>query len=597
LDFSSNPRNDLSQHYLCFVDAGETNGCFGRDRHRDQIARIGSQIIIGDRFRFRAAPRLLSGPHELERPDKAEPDAVKFGLRGLIVPPELAQCCGRQPKTSRIGLVDGHAGSRSIGAVSTAAKSFFAQAFDALKVGDRRAAAILLERQLREGNTARKNLLSVFQLAANIGEIDTAIEALRRAVVPGSLDSLLAYWAALAINGRTPEAIADIQKQPASVRNQPAVLHFRGTAANQFGRLEEAQQLFRQALNAAPGAMRTWFALAMVKTFKPGDPDLAAMERLERGSAPPGPRASLCFGLGKAYEDCGDVDRAFTFYSRGASLQRGPGTFDSGEFGRIADQIIREYTPDNLAKLAPSTLEGQRSLFVTGLPRSGTTLVAQIIRGHSAVSNGDEVNLFGSALVPTLGIGVNDALAYQERSSHSDPWGEIGRDYSHFIDMRFQQPGLVVDKSLGQSLTIGLMLHALPSARIAWLRRSPDDVALSCFRTYFPVGLPWTLSLADIADHMRIEDRLFEHWRSVFTDRILVVPYEELVQAPAAWAEKLQQHFGLPIEEGIESRSKAGRAIGSASVNQAREPISTARIGQSAAFERHLKPFRDRYYA
>lgn len=494
----------------------------------------------------------------------------------------------------RATTVDAPPGSRSNDQVTP--KPFFLQALDALKRGDRRLAATLLQRQLREGNTSLKNLPSVFQLAANIGEIETAIEALRLAVVPGSLDSLLAYWAGLAMNGRTPEAIADIQKQPAAVRNQPAVLHFRGTAANLVGRLEEAQELFRQALRADPGALRTWFALAMVKTFKPGDPDLAAMERLERGNAPPGPRASLCFGLGKAYEDCGDVDRAFFFYSRGASLQRGAGSFDNSASGQTADQIIREYTPDNLAKLTPSAFEGQRSLFVTGLPRSGTTLVEQIIRGHSGVSSGDEINLFGSALVSMTGISVNDAFAYQQRSDYADPWGEIGRDYAHFIDMRFRQPGLVVDKSLGQSLTIGLMLHALPGARIAWLRRSPDDVALSCFRTYFPVGLPWTLSLTDIADHMRIEDQLFAHWSSVFSDRILVVPYEELVQAPAAWADKLQHHFGLPIEEGIESRSKEGRAIGSASVNQAREPISTARIGQSAAFERHLKPFRDRYY-
>jgi hypothetical protein len=154
----------------------------------------------------------------------------------------------------------------------------------------------------------------------------------------------------------------------------------------------------------------------------------------------------------------------------------------------------------------------------------------------------------------------------------------------------------VVDKSLGQSLIIGTMLHALPDARIAWLRRSPEDVALSCFSTYFSRGLPWTWSLADIADTMRVEDLLFAHWRDLFPERILVVPYEELVHAPSEWARRLQQHFGLPVEPGIEARSKTDRAIGSASVSQARQPISTARVGRSAAYERHLQPFRDRYY-
>lgn len=440
-------------------------------------------------------------------------------------------------------------------------------------------------------------MTSVSELAAHIGEIDTAIEAMRRAVVPGSIHTLVAYWAALATYGRSAQAVAEIEKQPAAMRNNAAVLHFRGTAANQFGRLSEAEQLFRQALTVAPGAMQTWFALAMVKTFKPGDPDLTAMERLERAAqGPPALRASLYYALGKAYEDCGDVDRAFASYERGASLQRQPGRFDGNAFGRIAEQVMREYTTENLAVLTPSTFEGGRSLFVTGLPRSGTTLVEQILRGHSAVSGGDEVNLFGPALLQTQGIGLDRAFAYQERSSHVDPWGEIGRDYAHFIDMRFHQPGLVVDKSLGQSLIIGLMLHALPSARIAWLRRSPDDVALSCFRTYFSTGLAWTWSLTDIADYMRTEDRLFEHWRELFRDRVLVVPYEELVRDPGPWSEKLQQHFRLPIEKSIEAVSKEDRPIGSASVNQVREPISTSRIGHAAAYERHLKPFRHRYY-
>ena len=475
-------------------------------------------------------------------------------------------------------------------------KPFFLQALDALKLGDRRGAASLLERQLRGGNTAAKNLPSVSQLAAHIGEIDLAIEASRRAVVPGSLETLLDYWATLASYGRSQQAVAEAERLP-GVKDHPSALHFRGTAATQFGRFDEAQELFRNALAKQPAIAATWLSLAMIKTFSSGDPDVASMEKLERQSTgQPDARAILCYALGKAWDDCGDPTRAFDYYSRGAALCRLRSGFDPAQFGAAADEVIRSFTPENLARLKRSGFDRQRSLFVTGLPRSGTTVTEQILRGHSGVRDGDELNLFNAALIPTMGIGAANALAYQERSDYLDPWGEIGRDYGHFIDMRFRSPGLVVDKSLGQSLTTGLMLHALPQARVAWLRRSPEDVALSCFRTYFSTGLPWTWSLTDIADHMRAEDRLFEHWRTLFADRILVVPYEDLVRSPAAWAEKLQQHFGLPIEEAIESRSKADRAISSASVSQARKPISASRIGQAAAFEPFLKPFRDRYY-
>ena len=477
-------------------------------------------------------------------------------------------------------------------------KPFFFQALDALKLGDRRRAATLLRRQLLSGNTAEKNLPSVSQLAAHIGEIDLALEASRRWRF-GSIESLLGCWALLGTYGRAADALTEIERQPISIQEHPSTLHVRGTIAIQFGRFDEAQALFRRALAKTPAALQTWFSLAMIKTFTPGDPDLAAMERLEQSSAGAAAdaRSALCYGIGKAFEDLGDVDRAFAAYSRGAAIRRANEPFDSQSYRRAAEQVIREFTPTALEKLVPSRFEGRRSLFVAGLPRSGTTLTEQMLIGHSAVADGAELNLFQTALIPLLGNSHFAAVNYQQRSDRTDPWGEIARDYAHLVDVRFRSPELVVDKSLGQSLQIGLMLHSMPDARIAWLRRNPDDVALSCFRIYFSTGLTWTRSLLDIADYMKAEDLLYEHWRSVYPDRILTVPYEELVRAPARWSEKLQRHFDLPIESGLETKPRSGRSVLTASVGQVSEPISTARIGQSAAFERQLKPFRDRYYA
>lgn len=476
-------------------------------------------------------------------------------------------------------------------------KPYFTQALDALKSGDRRGAAALLERQLRDGNTSARNLPSVSQLAAQIGEFELAIEASRRALVPGSIEALVAYWATLGTYGRTHEALADIERQSNAVLEHPSVLHFRGTAVTQLGRFDEAQELFRRALAQAPDMAPSWLSLAMLKKFASGDPDIAAMERLERQPARSAEtHAMLTYALGKAYDDCGEPDRAFDYFAKGAVLRRGSAQFDTARFSAAAQSVIREFNAENLKQLLPSGFAGQSALFVTGLPRSGTTLVEQILLGHSAVAEGEEVNLFWPAMIPTRGVGLENARAYERRSGSADPWGDIARDYAHLIGQRFRTAELVVDKSLGQSLFIGLMLHAMPDARIAWLRRSPEDIALSCFSTYFSTGLPWTWSLTDIAEYMRAEDALFAHWRELFPDRILVVPYEELVQSPAEWAERLQRHFGLPVEAGIESASKADRAIGSASVSQAREAVSTARIGRSAAYERHLKPFRDHYY-
>jgi tetratricopeptide (TPR) repeat protein len=482
--------------------------------------------------------------------------------------------------------------------MSEQSKSFFVQALDALKRGDRRSAAALIERQIRHGNTSAKNLDSVAQLAEHIGEVGLAIEATRLAVVPGAIDSLLAYWARLATHGRAAEAQKLVERQPAAIRDHPVVLHFQGNVATQFGRVEEAEDLFRRALARAPEAMSTWFSLAMIKTFKADDPDIAALERLSRQAGTSNEaKASVHYALGKAAEDCGDPGRAFAEYSKGAALRRPQRPFDAERFRAAVTTIIAQFSSEEMAQLKPSGMAGRRALFVTGLPRSGTTLTEQILLGHSAVTDGAELNLFRSALIPLLGVRMPQALAYQQRhSEHLDPWGEIGHDYSDLLDKRFPSPGLIVDKSLGQSLLTGILLHTLPEAQIAWLRRSPEDVALSCFRTYFTTGLPWSDTLADIAEYMRGEDRLFEHWRRLFPERILAVPYEELVRSPAAWTIRLQDHFGLPFETNLETAAREERAINTASVVQARQPISTSRIGRSAMFEQHLKPFRDHYF-
>jgi tetratricopeptide (TPR) repeat protein len=479
--------------------------------------------------------------------------------------------------------------------VNAPTKPFFTQALDALKRGDRPGAAVLLGRELREGNTAQKNLPHVAQLAAHIGEIELAIEASRR-WSPSSLESLLGYWAMLGTYGRSEEALEDIERQPVSVREHPSVLHVRATIVNQFGRVDEAQELFRRAIAKMPNAMQTWFALAMIKKFAPGDPDLAAMEHLEQFvNVPREVRASLFYGLGKAREDCGDVDRAFDYYSKGAALVRLERPFNMEGHLAAIEAMQREFDTEQFQRLTPSGFEGQRALFVTGLPRSGTTLTEQLLVGHSAVADGAELNLFAIALTPLLGFDRDNAMRYQS-ANKEDPWGAIARDYAHLLDLRFRSKDLVVDKSLGQTMLMGLLLHAMPDARVAWLKRNPDDVALSCFRTYFTGGLAWTCSLTDIADYMRAEERMLAHWRAVFPDRILVVPYEKLVTAPAEWSVRLQEHFGLPVED-LESSLPQDRAVRTASVTQVKEPISTSRIGQASRFERHLKPFHGRYYA
>lgn len=474
-------------------------------------------------------------------------------------------------------------------------------AIECLKRGERGRAQQLLAQELREGPPTGERWRSISRLASEIGEIEMAIEASRRHALtqPISLERMLGHWGLLAALGRTEEALKAAARAPASVADQPILLHFRGTVAGQLGDFAGAEAFYRRALAQTPYIPQTWFALAMIKTFAPGDTDLAAMERLapafERGGDSE-LRARFLYGLAKAHHDCGAFDRAFACYAQGAALRKEAEPFDAAAIADFADGLVRDFTPEAMRQLSPSQAADNRVIFVNGLPRSGTTLVEQILASHSRVGDGGEVNLLKPALIPTIDRTWAGALAYQARSESPDPWGDIARDYHRMIGMRFHDAeGLIVDKTLTQSHMMGLLLHTLPRAKVLWLRRNPEDVALSCFRSFFTSAIPWSWSFADIGRFFRIEDRLYEHWTSRFPERILTVPYEELVRDPGTWIPRILAHADLAMEPQVMAFHETRRSVRTASVQQVRAPISTGRIGLSAAYAEFMLPFEEAY--
>lgn len=473
------------------------------------------------------------------------------------------------------------------------------QAIEALQRHDRHGAVSLLKDELRNGAPTGERWGAVSRLAVQIGEIEIALVAARRhsRTEPITLERLLQYWSELTTHGRADDAQAEIERLPADVRRHPGVLHFEGTLAGQDGDFDRALALYRQGIHAAPLAPQSWFALAMIKHFSVGDPDLDAMEAQLPAvlKADPDTSARFLYGLAKAWGDTGAHDKAFTYYERGAAIRKQTEKWDPQALENFADGLIRDFTGKAMNSLKPVEVSPRKALFVNGLPRSGTTLAEQILVSHSQVEEGAEINLVRAALIPAGDRSLAQALAYQERVTSEDPWGVLASDYFDMLRQRFRTDQLVVDKTLGQSHFMGLLMHMLPEARVIWMRRNPDDVALSCFRNYFSSKLPWSWSLEDIGRFMRIEDRLFDHWRELFGDRILVVPYEELVHDPNAWIGRMLDHAGLSYEPQVREFHKTERSVRTASVQQVRGPISTARIGQAEAYAAQLKPFRAIY--
>lgn len=476
------------------------------------------------------------------------------------------------------------------------------QAVDALRAFDRRKAASLIGAELAAAPEPGERWRGIAELAAGIGEIELSLEASRRLAMttPQTLERILDYCDQLSKYGRAPKAMRQVEKLPPPIQNHPAVLHYRGVVEMQMGNFAVAEELFRKAIDIAPTALQIWYVLAILKKFHPGDPDIVRMETMrgELREAPPEAAGRFLYGLGKAYDDIGDTRMAYGAFREGASIMRSFKPPQPSDFGDIADQLVRDFVPRNMARLQPSGNRSERVIFVTGLPRSGTTLVEQILIARSEVDDGAEVGLVQPALIPTGNYAFSGALAYQDRlaGSSTDPWGDLADDYLGMIAQRFPGSGRIVDKTMDQSQYMGLLLHMLPSAKVLWLRRDPEDAAFSCFHNFFTAQMPWTWSPASIAKHFRTEDILYRHWSEQFPDRILTVPYEDLARDPEPWIAKILAHAGLSEVDRTLQPHKTPRPVMTGSAVQVRSAISTKGIGRVLAYPEFREKFQEAYF-
>lgn len=473
-------------------------------------------------------------------------------------------------------------------------------ALSAVKAGDRDAAAGLVAGLVNDNPSLGPTWGPVSRLALSLGETALALTASGRLadLDRRDLSARLNHGAMLAQNGQGRAAralaLAILDDHPA----QPAAWHFLGSCRATLGEGEAAIADFRRAIASAPdpfAAASSWLALAEARTFTAeDDADLktmtALLERWPQSTGAAEARAALLYAVAKARDDLGQTDAAFAAYAEGSALVAARRPDDQTGADAFVDAVIAGSSAEALARL-PAGVDSRRPIFVLGLPRSGTTLVEQILVSHSEVADGAEVNLFRAAAIPVGGFSPAAITAFA--AARPDGLAAVGRAYLHMLEARFGPKGRVVDKTLNHSRYLGLIHRTLPQARFIWLRRNPGAVAWSAFRTWFAQGVNWSWSLERIARYFRSEDRLHAHWSRVMGDAILTVPYEDLIRDPAPWIGRILDHVGLAPEPGLADFHKTDRAVTTASFAQVRRPIYTTSAEAWKRYEGHLKPFFD----
>lgn len=437
---------------------------------------------------------------------------------------------------------------------------------------------------------------AIAQIASENGEIGCARSAMEEYVAEAGQSAQARYEQAglLAHMGDWAAAHAILADLPEDRLDPAALAHSRGTAAMYLGEADQARQMLERAVELRPQTGMTWLSLATLIDFA-REPHLASRILGAAGglaTAPGSERANFLYALGKAHADLGDHCSAFTAFAEAAQLMRQSVRYDRKRARFMANDAIAGSDADRLAALAALQTEPTaRTIFVTGLPRSGTTLVEQILASHSEVGGGGEINRL--ALLMREIRGLSPAALEAHMAKVGAP--ELARLWHHWIDDRFPGGGRVVDKTNNTGPMLGLAAAVLPEAPLIWVTRDPLDCAWSCFRTAFQAAQPWSCDLADIAHHFRLEDELRAHWCDVLGERLLVVPYEELVRNPAPWTRRILAHCGLAEEPQVFTPHTTARAVTTSSVMQVRQPISTKAIGAAAPYREWLGPFLAAY--
>jgi len=313
--------------------------------------------------------------------------------------------------------------------------------------------------------------------------------------------------------------------------------------------------------------------------------------QLERADLSDEARVQFCFALAKAREDRNDYAPAFELYERGNSLRRAVENYDPVQTEAINERIAAVFDAGFLAQHAGRGHPDPAPIFVVGLPRSGSTLVEQILSSHSMADATHELPEVGK-LINRINRERRDGVSYPEavRDFTDETWAALGRSYME--QTRQYRGGALrfIDKNPNNFASIGLLSLALPNARFINTRRHPLDTCLSCFKQLFAKGQPFTYDLLELGEYYLQYDRLMTHWHAVLPGRVLDVHYESVVANQEAQTRQLLEFCGLPWEDACLRYYETQRAIRTASSEQVRRPIYTDSIGIWRHYARELVP-------
>jgi Flp pilus assembly protein TadD len=450
-------------------------------------------------------------------------------------------------------------------------------------------------------------LLDLGRLRKDQDRFGDALQCFDRALAldPANPQTLFLRAATLAPAAFTNEAI-EAYRQCLKLRpgHMGAMIGL-GHMYKAVGRYEDAVASYDACIRQHPELGESYWSLANLKTYRFEDAQIAEMERRAgAGGLTAQSEANFLYALGKAYEDRKSYERAWHFYHAGATKQRAEVAYDPVQTETMNDRLIRAFPAELFETHRGAGNRDSAPIFIVGLPRSGSTLLEQILASHRQVEGTSELPYVGR-IAMWLNRKRAQGVHYPEsvRDLRTQDFEVLGSQYLEYsrLHRRAGSPHFI-DKMPNNFPNVGLIALMLPNAKIIDARRHPLDACVSCYRQLFAKGQNFTYDLLEIGEYYLQYQRMMDHWAQVLPGRVLTVQYEEVVTDFEPQVRRLLEFCGLEWDDACLRFYESERTVRTPSAEQVRQPIYDRSVGQWRRYEpwlgellTTLEPIRDRY--
>jgi tetratricopeptide (TPR) repeat protein len=455
-----------------------------------------------------------------------------------------------------------------------------------------------LRRSLAIETHNAKTLLYLGTLLLDLNRTDDAADAIRRALAidPGNGDIVNASGRAAFERGDLAGALQHYRRALELKPDLADAYNNMGNVLKELGRLDEAEAAYLKSLALDAKSTGAYVNLADSHRFVAGDAQLRAMEELaaQAGGLSKTDRMQLDFALAKAYADMKDYRRSFEHLARGNAAKRAQVAYDEAATMALFDRVEAVFTPALIERQSGGGDSSPVPIFVLGMPRSGTTLVEQILASHPKIFGGGELKCLNDVVSLVHGPDGN-SIPYPDfvPSLDAAALASIGMRYVAELRRLAPEAARITDKMPSNYYFIGLIHLALPNARIIHTVRDPLDTCLSCFSKLFTAEQNHTYDLAELGRYYRRYDRLMAHWRRVLPKgRFLEVRYEDVVADLEGAARRILGYCGLEWDPRCLAFDRTERPVRTASATQVRRPIYRSAVGRARAYAEFLGPLR-----